>query len=123
MKLSEVLEVLLKAEDEALEMRLTAEHEAKAIVQKAHEKFASNQESRLNAAREEARAQVESAKHSVETDALQIADLARKSRDRMREHFDKRAPVLIAQIADDLAVTYAAQGSLGSGVAANQRRA
>ncbi|MDR1376400.1 MAG: hypothetical protein LBJ22_02720, partial [Synergistaceae bacterium] len=56
MKLSEVLDVLLKAEDEALEMRSSAEQEAKAVIQKAHDKFARDQEARLNAAREEARA-------------------------------------------------------------------
>jgi vacuolar-type H+-ATPase subunit H len=110
MKLSEALEVLLKAEDKALEIRTAAEQEAKAIIQKAHDKFAQDQESRLNAAREEARAQVESTKHSVEMDALHIAELAQKARDRMREHFGKSGPALTAKIAGDLAARYAAQG-------------
>ncbi len=110
MKLSEVLEVLLKAEDEALEMKNLAEQEAREIIRKTHEKFAQDQEAELSAAREEARAQVESAKQSVEMDALHISGLAQKARERMREHFDKKAPALIARMAEDLAVRYASQG-------------
>ncbi|MDR1977185.1 MAG: hypothetical protein LBQ42_00455 [Synergistaceae bacterium] len=110
MKLSEVLDVLLKAEDEALEARGAAEQQAKAIVQKARDKFAQDQEARLNAAREEARAQVESTKHAVEMEALHIAELAKKSREKMREHFENDVPALIARMAEDAAAGYAAQG-------------
>ena len=109
MKLSEVLEVLLKAEDEALEMRGAAEQEAKALIQKARDKFAADQEARLSAAREEARVQVESARHSAEMEALHIADLAQKERDALRERFEKNAPALIARIAGETAARYAAQ--------------
>ena len=112
MKLSEVVNVLLKAEDEALEIRNSAEQEAKALVQKAHDKFARDQEARLNAAREEARTQVESARQSVEMEAQHIADLAQKSRDRMREHFEANAPALIAKMAEEMATKYAAQGKI-----------
>ena len=58
MKLPEALDVLLKAEDEALEMRNAGEREAKAVIQKTRDGFAREQESRLNAAREEALVQV-----------------------------------------------------------------
>jgi vacuolar-type H+-ATPase subunit H len=109
MKLSEVLDALLKTEDEALEVRAAAEREAKAIVQKARDTFARDQESRLNAAREEARAQVESARQSAEMEALHIADLARKSQDRMKTNFDKNVPPLIAKMAEDLAAGYTAR--------------
>ncbi|MDR2180430.1 MAG: hypothetical protein LBP21_08985 [Synergistaceae bacterium] len=110
MKLSEVLDVLLKAEDEALEMRSAGEQEAKAIIQKARDKFARDQESRLNAAREEARAQVESARHSAEIEALHIAELARKSQEKMREHFETNVPRLIAKMAEDTATWYLDRG-------------
>ncbi|MDR1621149.1 MAG: hypothetical protein LBS00_02110 [Synergistaceae bacterium] len=110
MKLSEVLDVLLKAEDEALEMRGAAEQEAKAVIQKARDKFARDQESRLNAAREEARAQVESARQAAEMEALHIAELAKRSREKMREHFEANVPALIVKIAEDTANRYAAQG-------------
>ncbi|MDR2137441.1 MAG: hypothetical protein LBO68_04050 [Synergistaceae bacterium] len=110
MKLPEVLDALLKTEDEALEIRAAAEQEAKTIVQKAHDKFVQDQEARLNAAREEARVQVESTRQSVEMDALHISDLARKSREKMKENFDKNVPPLIAKMGEDLAARYAAQG-------------
>ncbi|MDR1379487.1 MAG: hypothetical protein LBJ36_10615 [Synergistaceae bacterium] len=108
MRLSEVLDALLKTEDEALEVRAAAEREAKLIVQKARGNFTLDQESRLNAAREEARAQVESTRHSAEIESLHIADLARKSRNKMQENFDKNVPPLIIKMAEDLATRYTA---------------
>ena len=110
MKLSEVLDVLLKAEDEALEMRTLAEQEAKAMLQKAHDRFSQDQEARLNAAREEARVQVDSAKQSVDMEVQHIAEMAQRSRERMQAHFDEKVPGLIAQLARDVAERYAEQG-------------
>ena len=110
MKLSEVLEALLKAEDEALEMRGSGEQEAKAVIQKAHDKFAQTQEALLNAARTDARAQVESARQSAEMEALHISELAKAAREKMREHFEARSPALAAQWAESVAVKYAARG-------------
>jgi vacuolar-type H+-ATPase subunit H len=110
MKLPEVLEVLLKAEDEALEMKNAAEREAGDIIRKTHEKFAQDQEARLAAAREDARAQVESAGQAAEMDALQVAELAEKGREKMKKLFDEKAPALIARLAEDLAARYATQG-------------
>ena len=110
MKLSEVLEALLNAEDEAGEMRASAEREAKEIIQKARDKFAQAQEARLAAAREEARAQVESARQSVDIETQHIAEIAQNAREKMQEHFDKRAPELIANMTEKAALEYAAHG-------------
>ena len=110
MELSDVLEALLKAEDEASEMRAFGEQEAKSLLQKAREKFADDQQGRLAAAREEARSQVESARQSAEMEALHIAELARKSRDRMQEHFEANTPALVAKLAESVASKYASQG-------------
>ena len=100
----------MKAEDEALEMRVSAEQEAKRILRKAHDKFAEDQEARLNAAREEARTQVESTKQSVELEALHIAELAQRAQERMLENFDKSVPALIVRLTEETARRYAAQG-------------
>jgi vacuolar-type H+-ATPase subunit H len=110
LKLPEVLEALLKAEDEAMEMRASAEQEAKAIIQKAHDKFAQTQEALLNAARMDARTQVESARQTAEMEALHVAELAKMTREKMREHFETRSPALITQLAESVAAKYAAQG-------------
>jgi len=110
MKLSEVLEVLLKAEDEAGEMRESSEREAKVLIQKAHDKFAQDQEARLATAREEALSQVESARQSVEMETQHIAELAQKTLEIMQEHFDKRVPELIAKMTEKVALDYAAHG-------------
>jgi vacuolar-type H+-ATPase subunit H len=107
LKLPEVLEALLKAEDEAREMRASAEQEAKAIIQKAHDKFSQTQEALLSAARTDARAQVESARQNAEMEALHVSELAKAARDRMLEHFEARSPALIAQLAESVAVKYA----------------
>jgi len=109
MKLPEVLDVLLKAEDEALEMKNAAELEAGEIIRKVREKFAQDQDARLAAAREEARAQVESARQAVEMDALHVAKLAERGREKMKKLFDEKTPALIARLAEDIAARYAAQ--------------
>jgi hypothetical protein len=110
LKLPEVLEALLKAEDEALEMRASAEREAKAIIQKVHDKFAQTQEALLNAARTDARVQVESARQAAEMEALHVSELAKAARAKMREHFEARSPALVARLAEDAAAKYAARG-------------
>ncbi|MDR2175873.1 MAG: hypothetical protein LBO82_08050 [Synergistaceae bacterium] len=107
MKLPEVLEALLKSEDEALEMRASAEQEAKAIIQKAHDKFAQTQEALLNAARTDARVQVESARQTAEEEALHVSELAKAGRAKMRENFEARSPALIAKLAEGVADRYA----------------
>ncbi|MDR1874360.1 MAG: hypothetical protein LBQ90_05005 [Synergistaceae bacterium] len=112
MKLPEVLGVLLKAEDEALEMKNAAEQEAREIIRKTHEKFVQEQEVRLVAAREEARIQVESARQAAEMDALHIAELARKGREKMQALFEEKTPDLIARLAEEVAARYATQGRL-----------
>ena len=112
MKLPEVLDTLLKAEDKAGEMRDSAEREAKAILREARDKFARERESRLNAVREEARAQMESATRSVDTETRRIAELAQKAREKMQEHFDNRVPELISGMAEKTALEYAARGSV-----------
>ena len=110
MKLPEVLETLLKAEDEAGEMHSSAEHEAKEILRKARDEFARDQEARLAAAHGEARAMVESAGQSVEMEARHIAELAQKALEKMQEHFDNRVPELIAGMTEKAALEYAARG-------------
>jgi vacuolar-type H+-ATPase subunit H len=107
LRLPEVIEALLKAEDEAREMRASAEQEAKVIIQKAHDKFTQTQEALLSAARTDARAQVESARQNAEMEALHISELAKAERDRMVEHFEARSPALITQLAGSVAVKYA----------------
>jgi vacuolar-type H+-ATPase subunit H len=110
LKLPEVLEALLKAEDEAMKMRSSAEQEAKAVIQKAHDKFAQTQEALLNAARMDARAQVDSARQTAEMEALHVSELSKAAREKMREHFEARSPALIAQLVEGVAVRYAARG-------------
>ena len=113
MKLPEVVDAILKTEEEAGKMRRATEREAKAILQKAHDKFAQEQEARLNAAREEARTQVESARHSVDMETLHIAELAQKTREKMQEHFDSRVPELIAKMAEKTAMELAGHAAHG----------
>ncbi|MCL2009287.1 MAG: hypothetical protein FWG71_01915 [Synergistaceae bacterium] len=110
MKLPEVLETLLKAEDEAGEIRGSAEREAKAILGEAYDKLARERESRLNAANEEAQTQAESAQNSADAETRRIAELAQKAREKMQEHFDARVPELIAKMAEKTALEYAARG-------------
>lgn len=56
-------------------------------------------EARLEAARSDALAQIESARKSAEMEVLHIADMERKRRERMRENYDRKVPALIAKMA------------------------
>ena len=112
MKLQEVIETLLKAEDEAGEMHSSAEREAKEIIRKARDKFTQEQEANLSAAREEAQTQVELSRQTAEMEALHIAELSERAMEKMRDHFDKKAPELIAGIAEKVALEYAAHGRI-----------
>ncbi|GHS89155.1 hypothetical protein AGMMS49957_11890 [Synergistales bacterium] len=113
MKLSEALDVLLKADDEAVEAKASAEREAKAIIQKAHDEYAQAEDTLLSEARKEAANQMESARLSAEKESSHIIALADVSVARMLEQFEKREPGLIARFADSLAARYAARGNGG----------
>ena len=110
MKLSEALEVLLKAEDEAVEANTLAEREAKAIIQKTHEEFARDEDASLSEARKLAASQIEDARIAAEKECQHIAAVADVSLSRMLEQFEKREPDLIARFANGLAVRYTAGG-------------
>ena len=43
-------------------------------------------------------------------EALHIAEMGRRGRERMRENYDRRAPALIARMAEDIAARYASRG-------------
>ena len=108
--LTEVLDVLLRAEDESGERLASARREAKDTVRRTQERFAQDREAQLKAARSDALAQIESARKSAEMEVLHIADMERKRRERMRENYDRKAPALIAGMAEDIAARYASRG-------------
>lgn len=108
--LTEVLDVLLRAEDESGEQLTSARREAKETMRHTEEQFARDREARLKAARSDALAQIESARKSVEMEVLHIADMGRKGRERMRENYDRKVPALIAKMAEDIAARYASRG-------------
>ncbi|GHV44575.1 hypothetical protein FACS1894204_01900 [Synergistales bacterium] len=114
MKLSEALEVLLKAEDEAAEAKTLAEREAKAIIQKAHDEYARAEDSSLSEARREAAKQMEDARLVAEKESQRIAALADVSTSRMLTQFERKEPGLIAHFADALAARYAARDNGGA---------
>ena len=108
--LTEVLDVLLRAEDESGERLASARREARDTVRRTQERFAQDREARLKAARSDALAQIESARKSAEMEVLHIADMERKRRERMRENYDRKVPALIAGMAEDIAARYASRG-------------
>ena len=63
--LTEVLDVLLRAEDESGKQRDSAKREAEEVMRRAQERFACDREARLKAAHSDALAQIESTRKSV----------------------------------------------------------
>ena len=110
MNLSDVLTALLSAEDEAVESVEKARRKAEDILRENREKFASDQEARLTAARAQAKAIVESARHSAELEAAQIADLGMRGRQKMKEQFEEKAPLVVSKLAEEIAGRYGKKG-------------
>lgn len=108
MNLSTVLSELLAAEDEAVAVVESARRKSSEILRESRERFTADQEARLTAARAQAKAIVESARHSAELEAAQIADMGVRGRLKMKEHFAEAAPELARSLAKDAAARYSA---------------
>ncbi|MDR1741607.1 MAG: hypothetical protein LBR38_07160 [Synergistaceae bacterium] len=110
MKLSDVLDVLLKAEENALGMKIDADHEAETVKSEAHSVFEAEQEAALSKARAEARARVEAAGHAADVESLQISEQSKKVCEKMKANFAEHVPSIIAKLAEELAARHAAEG-------------
>jgi V/A-type H+-transporting ATPase subunit G/H/F-type H+-transporting ATPase subunit b len=104
--LSTVLSELLAAEDDAVGNVEAARRKASEILREARERFAADQEARLTAARAQSKAIVESARHSAELEAAQIADMGVRGRQRMKDRFEEAAPEIVRAMAKDTAAKY-----------------
>ena len=78
----------MRAEDESGKQRDSAKREAEEVMRRAQERFACDREARLKAAHSDALAQIESARKSAEMEALHIAEMGRRGRERMRENYE-----------------------------------
>ena len=110
MNLAEVLTALLSAEDEAADSVEGAKRKASDLLRETREKFSADQEARLNAARVQAKAIVESARHSAELEAAQIADMGLRGRQKMKDQFAEKAPSIVAALAAETAERYGKKG-------------
>lgn len=106
MNLSTVLSELLAAEDEAVGSVEAARRKAAELLRESREHFAADQEARLTAARAQSKAIVESARHSAELEAAQIADMGVRGRQKMKERFEEAAPDIVRSLAKDVAAKY-----------------
>ncbi|NLA90815.1 MAG: hypothetical protein GX843_04125 [Synergistaceae bacterium] len=112
MNLSDVLTALLAAEDEAADTVDDAKRRAADILRTNREKFASDQESRIAAARAQAKAVMESARHAAELEAAQIADMGLRNRQKMKDNFAEKAPPMIEAFAEEIAGRYGGKGGV-----------
>ncbi|MGI6783154.1 MAG: hypothetical protein ACOX5A_02915 [Aminivibrio sp.] len=112
MNLSDVLTALLAAEDEAAETVDGARRRAADILRTNREKFTADQEARLTAARAQAKAIMESARHSAELEAAQIADMGVRNRQKMKDNFAEKAPSMIKAFALEIAARYGSKGGV-----------
>ncbi|HPE66822.1 MAG TPA: hypothetical protein PK849_11640 [Synergistales bacterium] len=110
MNLSAVLGELLASEDEAVNGVETAKRKASKILREAREHFAADQEARLAGVRAQSKTIVESALHSAELEAAQIAEMGANGRRKMEEHFTESAPEIVRSLVMGTAARY---GRLG----------
>ena len=110
MNLAEVLTAILSAEDEAADSVEGAKRKASDLLRETREKFSADQEARLNAARVQAKAIVESARHSAELEGAHISDMGLRGRQKMKDQFAEKAPSIVAALAAETAERYAKKG-------------
>jgi V/A-type H+-transporting ATPase subunit G/H/F-type H+-transporting ATPase subunit b len=110
--LSTVLSELLAAEDEAAGSVEAARRKASELLRESRERFAADQEARLTAARAQAKAIVESARHSAELEAAQIADMGARGRRKMNEQFGQAGPEIVRTLAQETAARYGRKGAI-----------
>jgi len=101
-----VLAILLGADAEAKNEREAAKKKAEEIVGEAKRKGASERETRLKAAKEQAKAIVYSARASAQAEAQQIEALGRQELERMESRFNENAPAIIQGFVAELVNKY-----------------
>lgn len=96
--LQEVLTVLLGAESEAKRIVEEAKSESAVLLRTTQDKFTSERENRMNAAREQAKSLMENALAAAQTEAKQILDLGREERARIAKRFDENIDAVVASV-------------------------
>jgi F-type H+-transporting ATPase subunit b len=96
--LQEVLTVLLGAESEAKRIVEDAKSESAGVIKTTQEFFIPDRESRIAAAREQAKALMANALTSAQTEAKQILDLGREDRERVDRRFEENVNAVVAAV-------------------------
>ncbi|MDI9371316.1 MAG: ATPase [Synergistaceae bacterium] len=106
MNLSTVLIELLDASDEAAAGVEAARRKASEMLRESRERLAADRETRLTAARTQAKTIVESARQSAELEAAQIAEMGARGRAGMKERFAQSAPEIVRSLTLEVAARY-----------------
>jgi F-type H+-transporting ATPase subunit b len=96
--LQEVLTVLLGAEGEARRIVEDAKAESLGVIKTTQEIFIPDRESKMVAAREQAKGLMANALTSAQTEAKQILDLGREERERVARRFDENVDTVVAAV-------------------------
>lgn len=108
--LQEVLAVLLGAESEADHLVEEGRAEADRISRSAREEFTQEREDRLRAAREQAKAVVESARNSADVESAQILSIAQREGTALARRFEESGRSIVKALAAEIASQYLAKG-------------
>lgn len=108
--LHEVLAVLLGAESEAKRVVEESKNECSSYLRSVQEKFASQRESEIESAREQAKSIIGNATNAAKAEAEQITAIGKDERERMQQHYDDNIDVLIDSMAAEIAENLIAKG-------------
>ncbi len=101
--LQEVLSVLLGAESEAKRIVGDAKNEAAGVMKTTQEIFMPDRESRMAAAREQAKSMMANALAAAQTEAEQILSLGREERGRAAKRFEENVDAVIGALLTETA--------------------
>lgn len=108
--LQEVLAVLLGAESEAKRIVEESGNDCKSYLRSVQEKFATQRESEIESAREQAKSIIGNATNAAKAEAEQITSIGRDERERMQRHYDENIGALVDSMAAEIAENLIAKG-------------
>lgn len=96
--LHEVLAVLLGAESEARRMVEDAKKDSSQVMKTTQEIFRPDRESKMGAAREQAKSVIANAVAASQAEAEQISSLGREERESMKARFDENVDTVVSTV-------------------------
>lgn len=110
--LQEVLAVILGAEAEAKRIVADSRDEAENYLKTTQERFSLERLNQMESAREQAKTIMDTALNAAKTESVQISNLGKEERDRIKKRFEENVDSVVNLMATEIAEYYISKRSL-----------